>query len=183
MACNRAVRCLALCHFRNNSCICLQFAVNEKIRIFLVCDSGGIDNLVDQRVLSRAFGRMRKHGDNRLCTDEFLETFRRAVRNGCKLLGIRILVQTGIRKQERAVLAVFAVRNIQNEESGDKLASGSGPENLQSRAECISRRMACTGNHSVCVIVLYHDNAKGKIIGKKNLTRLLRGHSFALRVS
>ena len=78
------------------------------------------------------------------------------------------------------MLAVLAVRHVQDEEGGNQLHAGSRPEDLQRRTKNVRRRVAGARDHAVRVVCLDHHHTEGQRIIQQPLSRLLQRHSLLL---
>src|SRR5699024_3816237 len=123
---------------------------------------------------------MRKHCHSRLCSYKLFEALCGGNCDCCKLFRCRILIQTAVTEYKCSVFSHITVRYYHDTECGYKLCSRFRLENLQTRTKCVSCRMACSGNHSVCVAHLYHHYSVIWIVGQKKLSCLFLSHTFFL---
>ena len=121
---------------------------------------------------------MGEHGNDWLGAHKAFKAPGGGIRDGGQLLCRRILIQTAVREQEGTVVAKFTVRHTHQEKPRHQLYARSGLQDLKGGTKGIGRGMARSRHHSVRVVGLYHDYAKGEIIGEQDFSRLLRRHPF-----
>ena len=74
----------------------------------------------------------------------------------CKFLRIRILLKSGITKQECSVGTHLTIRYDHDKECAYELCSRFCLQDLKAWTKCVSCRVACSGYHSVCIPHLNH---------------------------
>ena len=97
-----------------------------------------------------------------------------------RFLRIRVLLQSGISEDKCTVVSHVTVRNYHKEKCGYKLCARFRLQDLKGWTKCVSRGVACTGYHTVCISHLHHHNAIIQIIGQKQFSCLIFCHALFL---
>ena len=129
-------------------------------------------------MLRAAHRGVRKHRNLRLSTDKLAEGIRGQLGDLSQLRGIEIGVYRAVREDESALLAVLAVRHLNNEEAGNAVDARLGLQQLQRRTDGVARGMAGAGDNAVGIAALAHQAGIIHIILLHLLLRSFRSHAL-----
>ena len=179
MPCHLAVGSLRGAHGRHHGRVGLQLAIKRQLGGKFARDGRGLGNFGLVIVFRGSVRGMRQHGHYRLGADEVLPRPRGVHGNVGKLLGVGLNLQAAVAEQERAVLAVFAVRHHHDEEAADQLHARGGLQDLQAGAQHVAGCVARAGNHAVGTAGLHHHDAEVQHVLHR-FGGLFRGHALVL---